>query len=102
MEKNFNLNTKKVNNYESDFESIVKLLQAMCNDPVINKKVINILKMGSYRRRLVLNNWLEQLRHSNAPNKLTQTLSYLFDDIIAEKIYGLINRSKNKRNNLGI
>jgi len=77
-------------------------MQAIRKDPVINKKAISILKMESYPRHIVLSNWLEQLRRNNAPQKLIQTLSYLFDDIIAEKIYGLINRSKSKRNNLGI
>jgi len=53
-----------------------------------------MLAMDSYPRRLVLNNWLEQLRLKNAPQQLTQTLSYLFDDTIAQKIYDLINKSK--------
>jgi hypothetical protein len=48
----------------------------MRDDPVINKKVINILKLESYPRRIVLSNWLEQLHSNNAPNKLTQTLSF--------------------------
>ena len=53
-----------------------------------------MLAMDPYPRRLVLNNWLEQLRKKNAPKQLTQTLSYLFDDVIAQKIYDLINKSK--------
>jgi hypothetical protein len=77
---------KKSTNYKTDFESMVNLLHAMRYDPLINKKVVNILKMDSYPRRIVLSNWLEQLRCNNAPDKLTQTLSYLFDDDIAEKI----------------
>ena len=79
---------------ESDFESIRKLLQAIQNDPVINKKVKIILKMDAYPRCLVLNNWLEQLRRKNAPEKLIQTLSIMFDDSIAKKIYELINKLK--------
>ena len=86
------MNTKKANNYESYFEPFVKLLQAICNDPVINKKVENILKMDSHPRRIVLSNWLEQLRLNNAPKKLTQTLSYLFDDSVVEKILTLLNK----------
>jgi hypothetical protein len=74
-----------VYNNEKDFESIVKLLQAMSCDPLINKKVVNILKMDSYPRHIVLSNWLEQLRRNNAPAKLTKTLAYLFNDDIAEK-----------------
>ena len=90
-ERNVTLETKKLNNYESDFEPIEKLLQAMRCDPVINKKVINTLKMDSYPRRLVLNNWLEKLRHNSAPPKLMQSLTCLFDDSTAEKVLALIN-----------
>jgi len=94
------INVDKIENDDSDFESIRKLLHAIQNDPVINKKVKSILKMDAYPRRLVLNNWLEQLRRKNAPEKLTQTLSILFDDSIAKKIYELINKSQ--KNNLNI
>ena len=88
------MNTKITYNYESDFKSIKNLLMAMRYDPVINKKIIKMLKMESYSRCLVLNNWLEQLRNNNAPKKLIRTLSILFDDIIAEKIYELLKKSK--------
>jgi hypothetical protein len=54
--------------------------------------------MDSYPRCLVLNNWLEQLRRKNAPGKLIQTLSIMFDDSVAEKIFELIIKSqKNSR-----
>jgi hypothetical protein len=59
-----------------------------------------MLKMDSYHRCLVLNNWLEQLRINNAPEKLIQTLSIMFDDSIAKKIFELINKSKNNSNNI--
>jgi hypothetical protein len=55
--------------------------------------------MDSYPRHIVLSNWLEQLRRNNAPKRLIQTLSYLFDDTTAEKVYGLINKPKDKREN---
>ena len=71
---------------ESDFESIRILLQAIHNDPVINEKVKSILKMDAYPRRLVLNNWLEQLNRNNAPQDLLSALSFLFDDNVAEQI----------------
>jgi hypothetical protein len=87
----YNLNGKKVHNYDNNYESILKLLQAMCNDPVINRKVINILKMDSYPRHIVLSNWLEQLRRINAPTKLMQSLACLFDDNITKKVWTLIN-----------
>jgi hypothetical protein len=85
------LKTKKSSNYELDFEPIEKLLQAMRCDPVINKKVINTLKMDSYPRRLVLSNWLEKLRRNSAPLKLMQSLECLFDDNIAEKVLTFVD-----------
>jgi hypothetical protein len=95
-EKNIKLNSNN-NIDESDFKSISKLLKAMCYDPILNKKLINILKLDSYQRHIVLSNWLEQLRRNDAPKRLIQTLTYLFDDTVAEKVFGLINRSKDKR-----
>ncbi len=83
-----------MNDIATDFDPLEKLFQAILNDPVINKKVISILKMDSYPRRLILNNWLEQLRRNSAPKKLTQTLAYLFDDIVAAKTLKLIDGSQ--------
>jgi hypothetical protein len=90
------LKTPKANNYNSDFVSIERLLKAMRYDPVINKKVVNILNMDSYQRRIVLSNWLEQLRRNSAPKKLMQSLSCLFDDRIAAKVLSLVNNHKIK------
>ena len=70
------------------------LMQAIRKDPVINKKAISILKMESYPRHIVLSNWLEQLRRNNAPLILTQSLACLFDDIIAERVLTLIEKSQ--------
>ena len=94
------MKTPKANNYNSDFVSIERLLKAMRYDPVINKKVVNILNMDSYQRRIVLSNWLEHLRRKNAPQTLIQSLSYLFDDSIADKVRTFINghQIKNSEN----
>ena len=77
--------------FETDFVSIVKVLQAIRRDPVINKKVASILRMDSYPRRIILSNWLEQLRRNHAPQKLLRSLAFLFDDAIAEKVRMLIS-----------
>ena len=83
-----------LHNDDSNWKSFDKLLKAICYDPVIHEKVFQILKLDSYQRRIVLSNWLEQLRRKNAPENLTKTLSYLFDDVIAQKIFTLINRKE--------
>jgi hypothetical protein len=93
-ENHIDINMRTADSYrtEAEIESLVTLLKALLNDSVINNKVTNILKMNSYHRHIVLSNWLEQLRRNSAPEKLIQTLSYLFDDIIAQKIFRLINK----------
>ncbi len=86
------MKTTNAINFETEFESFATLIKAMQTDPVINKKVNNILILESYPRRLVLNNWLEQLRRNNAPQKLLQSLTCLFDDVVAEQVLALINK----------
>jgi len=76
---------------EEEIEQLSIILKAMMNDPMINKKLVTILQMDSYPRHIVLSNWLEQLCRNNAPGKLTQTLSILFDDDIAKKVVILIS-----------
>jgi len=76
---------------DTEFEPFLILVQAIRKDPVINTKIIELLKMESYRRCFVFNRWLEQIRKNNAPKKLTETLSYLFDDITADKVLTLFN-----------
>ena len=76
----------KVNDFEYQIESILILMDAIRRDSIINKKVLNMLRLDSYPRHIVLSNWLEQLRLNKAPEKLTQAITYLFDDDIAKKV----------------
>lgn len=86
------MKSSKAEKTENEFEPFIKLIQVMRDDPLINEKVIKMLKQNSYQRRIILNNWLEQLRRQNAPENLIQALSCLFDDIVAEKVLTLINK----------
>ena len=81
-----------LHNNDSNWKSIDRFLQAALHDPVINKKVISILKLDSYPRQIVLSNWLEELRLQHAPGKLIETLSCLFDEKIARQVLEFINR----------
>ncbi len=86
------METLKINNNESEFEPIKKLLLAIQNDPVINNKVSKVLKLDQYRRRFILNNWLEHLRIKKAPQNLLDSLSCLFDDKVSEQILEFISK----------
>jgi len=68
-----------------------KLILVMRDDPEINQKISQLLKLDSYRRRIVLNRWVEKLRRSDASLILIQALSYLFDDEVARKILIMID-----------
>ena len=81
----------KPENINEEFGPLKKLIQVMRDDSYINEKVITMLKLDSYQRRIVLNNWLEKLRQQNAPENLKQALSCLFDDKVAEKVLTVIN-----------
>ena len=73
-------------------QSFAHLLQAIKEDKAINTRVIQLLKLNSYTRRVLLNKWLEQLRRIQAPEKLIEALSCLFDDKIAKNVLNLINK----------
>ena len=79
---------------DKNFEPFKRLMQVMQNDPVLHERIIQMLKLDSYQRRALLNNWLEQLRTRNASERLLGALSCLFDDKIAEKVLTLINNHK--------
>ena len=79
---------------DNESESLIRLIQVMRDDDLINKKVIEMLKLDSYQRRSVLNNWLERLRKQKAPQNLLNALSCLFDDKTAEQVLAIINDHK--------
>ncbi len=79
---------------DSEFASFEKLIQVMRDDPLLNEKVIQVLRLNSFQRRSVLNSLLEQLRIHHASENLLGALSCLFDDKIAEEVLTLINDRK--------
>ena len=81
-------------NYEKRNEKFLDLIQIAMEDPVVKKRIIEVLQLSSFERRIVLNNWLEQLRLRHAPDNLLSTLSSLFDDKIAEEVLTLIDSHK--------
>ena len=81
----------QITDLDQDFESLIKLLQVMRNDPLINDKIITLLRQDSFQRRSILNYWLEQLRRQNAFENLRQALSCLFDDKVAAKVLKIIS-----------
>ena len=88
------MKSSKIEDIDREFEPLKKLIQVMRDDSVINEKVIKMLQMDSFKRRSVLNNWLEQLQRCNASGNLLNAFSCLFDDKVAEKVLALIDEHK--------
>jgi hypothetical protein len=84
----------KQKNIDNNFEPFQKLILAIRDDPLLNKRIMYILQMDSFKRRTVLNNWLENLRIRHASDNLLSALSCLFDDTIANKVLQLITKHK--------
>jgi hypothetical protein len=70
---------------------IPDIIQIALEDPVIKKRIKEVLNLDSYERRSVLNEWLEQLRLRNARREIITGLIYLFDDVGAKELLKIIN-----------
>jgi hypothetical protein len=77
---------------DNSLESFGTLVEIMRDDKDINEKVMAVLRLDAYKRRTILNNWLEQLRIQKAPQNLINSLSSLFDDKVAEQVLQFINK----------
>ena len=77
---------------DNSLESFGTLIEIMRDDKDINEKVMVVLRLDSFKRRIILNNWLEQLRIQKAPQNLINALSSLFDDKVAEQVLQFINK----------
>jgi hypothetical protein len=73
------------------------LVQTVLEDGVIKNRILELLQLEPFERRTVLNSWLEQLRLRDASENLLSALSYLSDDVMARKMYSLINTSKQEQ-----
>ena len=80
----------KPNDTDEIFEQFIKLVQIVRENHEIGLRVRQLLEMDPYKRRIVLNNWLEQLRTQNASETLINALSCLFDNVIVQKVLSLI------------
>jgi len=85
------LKKKEINDISEPFAGLLQVIKA---DRELNARVVQLLQLNSFRRRVLLNKWLEQLRLKKAPDKMTQALSCLFDDRIAEKVLTIITKNQ--------
>jgi hypothetical protein len=87
------MNVSKSIDSDESFKALIMLIQVIRKDPVINKKVIMLLQLNSFKRRSVLNRWLEELKQRHASAQLLNALPYLFDDKVAEEVLKLIKKN---------
>lgn len=82
--------TQTTNN---NYKSIRQLLDVIRTDPLVHEEVGKLLKLDAYHRRIMLNDWLEQLRRRRASERLLHALACLFDDHIAAQVLEFIDDS---------
>ena len=88
----------KMNNLKLKPNELACLIQILQEDPLIKKRILELLQLSSYERRFELNIWLEQLRQRNASENLLYVISILFDDKIAKKVLTIINNRRTLNN----
>lgn len=79
-----------ISKMDNSLKSFGTLIEIMRDDKDINEKVMAVLRLDSYKRRAILNDWLEQLRIQKAPQNLINALASLFDDKVAEQVLQFI------------
>ena len=84
------MQSTKPNDTDEIFEQFIKLVQVIRENQEIGLRVRQLLELDPYQRRTVLNNRLEQLRTQNASENLLNAHSYLFDDVVVQKVLALI------------
>ena len=75
---------KSSNQYDIS-EALVRLVDIMRKDARIKREVMRMLKLDTYHRRIVLNEWVEGLKRKNAPVDLLPAFGCLLvDDIVRQ------------------
>jgi len=75
---------------DHELNPLFRLLQIMRTDPLLNEKVITLVKMDSCERRYILNYWLEQLCKQSAFDNLCQALSCLSNDKVSAEMLKIL------------
>ena len=78
--------------FQKKKDEIDFLVKTIIDDSMIKQRITELLDMSPFKRRSVLNIWLEKLKMKNAPVELQQAIFLMFDDSIAEKVLKRIKK----------
>jgi hypothetical protein len=74
----------------ADDDDFIRLIQVARDDPEIRHQLLSILSLDPFHRESVLNSWLDQLKHQNAPPEFIRAIRCLTDTAIAGKALELL------------
>jgi len=79
-------------NQNSEARRIYHLFRPTLADPLVRKRLIELLQLEPSERRMILNNWIEMYWLKNSGPEIVQALACLYDDKLAAEILTLIGR----------
>ena len=81
-------------NQNSEAGRIYQLFGPTLEDPLVRKRLIELLQLQPFERRMILNNWIEMYWLKNTGPEIIQALACLYDDKLAAEVLTLISRPK--------
>ena len=81
-------------NQNSEAGRIYQLFGPTLEDPLVRKRLIELLQLQPFERRMILNNWIKMYWLKNTGPEIIQALACLYDDKLAAEILTLIGRPK--------
>ena len=81
-------------NQNSEAGRIYQLFGPTLADPLVRKRLIELLQLQPFERRMILNNWIKMYWLKNTGPEIIQALACLYDDKLAAEILTLIGRPK--------
>ena len=79
-------------NKKNEARYIDNLFGRTLEDPLVRKRLIELLQLQPFERRMILNNWIETYWLINTGPEIIQALAFLYDDKLAAETLKLVNR----------
>ncbi|MBL4681700.1 MAG: hypothetical protein JKY88_13390 [Pseudomonadales bacterium] len=79
-----------IDNYSSEDENFVRLIQLAKEDESIRERLLAILAMQGVHRQIALNSILESSRLSDAPNEFVSAIEVLQNSKVADRAFEIL------------
>jgi len=79
-------------NHNNETGRIYQLFGPTLADPLVRKRLIELLQLQPSERRIILNDWIQMYWLKNTEPEIIQALACLYDDKLAAEVLTLISR----------